>query len=112
MFGGKKAFGSRYIIAVKDYEATVEKLRNGSITLPYPRETYLKMIDSQTSRTDSLKQIRKFAKQNGKRMNEVSHYWEGLVADGYTLVNVEYTEDIPAVDHVCNNPTVKLVCAV
>jgi hypothetical protein len=112
MFGRKNASGKRYIIAVKDYEATVGKLKNGTITLPYPRETYLKMIESQTSRTGSLKEIRKFAKQNGKRMSEVSHYWEGLIVDGYTLVNVEYTEDIPAVDHVCNNPTVKLVCAV
>ena len=28
-------------------------------------------------------------------MSEVSHYWEGLIVDGYTLVNVEYKETIP-----------------
>ena len=111
MFGKKKAFKDRYIIAVKDYEATVEKLKNGGISLPYPRETYLKMIESQISKTDSLKQIRKFARENGKRFSEVGHYWEGLIVDGYTLLNVEYTELIPAIDHVCNNATMKLVCA-
>lgn len=112
MFGKKKVFKDRYIIAVKDYEATIEKLKNGGITLPYPRETYLEMIESQSSKTDNLKQIRKFARKNGKRMSEVSHYWEGLIVDGYTLVNVEYKETIPAIDHVCNNETIKLVCAV
>lgn len=112
MFGKKKEFKNRYIIAIKDYEATVEKIKNGEISLSYPREIYLKMIDSQSSRINDLKQIRKFARENGKRMGEVSHYWEGLIVDGYTLLNVEYTDLVPSIDHVCNNNTIKFICAV
>ncbi|NLK86083.1 MAG: hypothetical protein GX279_01145 [Clostridiaceae bacterium] len=110
MFGKKKAAANRYIIAVKNYNETVENLKNETLTLPYEREIYLKMIESQSSRADSLKEIRKFARANGKSYSEVSHYWEGLIVDGYTLINVEYVEKIPALDHVCNNATIKFVC--
>jgi|SRR5690606_2036813 hypothetical protein len=111
MFGKKKNLKDRYIIAVKDYETTVEKLRNGQLSLPYTREIYLKMIETQSSRADDLKEMKKFAKESGKRVSEVKHYWEGLIVDGYTLLNVEYTDAIPSIDHVCNNRSFKFICA-
>lgn len=111
MFGKKKNLKDRYIIAVKDYETTVEKLRNGQLSLPYTREIYLKMIETQSSRADDLKEMKKFAKESGKRASEVKHYWEGLIVDGYTLLNVEYTDAIPSIDHVCNNRSFKFICA-
>ncbi len=110
MFWKKKAAVNRYIIAVKNYNETVENLKKGTLTLPYEREIYLKMLDTQSSRVDNLKEIRKFASANGKSLKEVGHYWEGLIVAGYTLVNVEYVEKIPALDHVCNNETIKFVC--
>lgn len=112
MFGKKKVLDNRYIIAVKNYSDTVARLKDGAISLPYDKGIYQKMVSSQSSKVDNLKDIRKFAKENGKRMNEVKHYWEGLVAEGYTLVNVEYVDKIPAIDHVCNNDYFKFVCAV
>jgi len=112
MFGKKKALDNRYIIAVKNYSDTVAKLKDGEISLPYDRGIYQKMISSQSSKADNLKDIRKFAKENGKKMNEVKHYWEGLIVEGYTLINVEYVDKIPAIDHVCNNDYFKFVCAV
>jgi hypothetical protein len=111
MFGKKKATANRYIIAVKNYNETVEKLKKGMISMPYEREIYLTMLETQSSKVDSLKEVRKFARINGKSMKEVGHYWEGLIVDGYTLVNVEYVEKIPSLDHVCNNETMKFVCA-
>jgi len=112
MFGKKKVFENRYVIAVKNYNETVRKLKEGKISLPYDRNIYLKMIDSQIAKAESLKDIKSFAKFNGKKMGEVGHYWEGLITDGYTLINVEYTEKIPAIDHVCRNDTIKFVCMV
>lgn len=110
MFGKKKSGDSRYIIAVKDYEKTVGLLKEGKISLPYDKAIYLKMLDSQSMKVDNLKDMKKFIKANGKSKKEVGHYWEGLIVDGYTLVNVEYLEKIPAMDHVCNNDTFKYVC--
>jgi len=112
MFGKGKVLENRYIIAVKNYSETVEKLKAGTISLPYDSSIYMKLISSQSSKVDSLKDIKKFAKENGKKMTDVKHYWEGLIADGFTLLNVEYSEKIPAIDHVCNNDFFKFVCMV
>lgn len=112
MFGKRKATENRYVIAVKNCNETVEKLKEGKISLSYDRSIYLKMIESQAAKADSLSEVRKFAKVCGKKMGEVKHYWEGLVTEGYTLLNVEYVDKIPAIDHVCNNDTIKFVCMV
>lgn len=109
MFKKKKNAESRYIIAVRDYEKTVGLLKEGKISLPYDKAIYLKMLDSQSMKVDNLKDMNKFIKANGKSKKEVGHYWEGLIVDGYTLVNVEYLEKIPAMDHVCNNETIKYI---
>ncbi len=110
MFGRKTANSNRFIVAVKNYIVTFDALKNGKITLPYERGIYLKMLESQSSKVDSLKEIGKFAKTNKKSLKEVGHYWESLIANGYTLVNVEYAEKIPSIDHVCHNETIKFVC--
>lgn len=112
MFGKKAAQENRYIIAVKNYDETVKLLKEGKLSLQYDKAIYIKMIDSQTARVDNLKDLRKFVKANGKAAKEVGHYWEGLIVDGYTLVNVEYLDKIPAIDHVCGNNTIKFVCRV
>ncbi len=112
MFGKKSAQENRYIIAVKDYDETVGLLKEGKLSLQYDKSIYVKMIDSQTSRVDNLKELKKFVRANGKAAKEVGHYWEGLIVEGYTLVNVEYLEKIPAIDHVCGNKTIKYVCKV
>ncbi len=112
MFGKKSAQQNRYIIAVKNYDETVKLLKEGKLSLQYDKSVYIKMIDSQASRVDNLNEFKNFAKANGKSAKEVKHYWEGLIVDGYTLVNVEYLEKIPAIDHVCGNNLIKYVCKV
>lgn len=111
MFWKKKTAPNRYIVAVKNYNETVGKIKDGTLSLPYEREIYLALLESQSSKADNLKEVRKFARINGKSYKEVSHYWEGLIVDGYTLINVEYAEKIPALDHVCRNEYFKFVCA-
>lgn len=112
MFGKKVEQLNRYIIAVKNYDETVKLLKEGKLSLQYDKSIYIKMIDSQTSKVDNLKELKKFMKVNGKIAKDVGHFWEGLIVDGYTLINVEYLERIPAIDHICNNTSIKYVCKV
>ncbi len=112
MFGKKTAQLNRYIIAVKNYDETVKLLKEGKLSLQYDKSIYIKMIDSQTSKVDSLKEVKKFMKVNGKKARDVGHFWEGLIVDGYSLINVEYLEKIPAIDHVCHSNLIKYVCKV
>jgi len=112
MFGRKSSQENRYIIAIKNYDETVGLLREGKLSLGYDKSIYIKMIDSQTSRVDNLKDMKKFIRESGKSAKEVAHYWEGLIVDGYTLINVEYLDRIPAIDHVCGNKSIKFVCKV
>lgn len=109
MFGKKKDVGSRYVIAVKDYDKTMEKLKAGELSLPYDKAIYLKMLDSQSMKADSLKELKKFAKATGKSKKEVGHYWEGLIVDGYSLVNIEHIDKVPSIDHLCNNDIFKYI---
>jgi len=110
MFGKKNAEGKRYIVAVKDYDATVKSIKEGKMSLPYDKSIYLKLIESQTSKATNLKDLKKFIKVNGKSAKEVGHYWEGLLTDGYFLINVEYNEKLPSLEHLCNNEHIKFVC--
>lgn len=110
MFGKKTKAVNRFIIAVKDYNETLNALENGQLKLPYEGNVYLKMLKSQSSKANNLRDIKKFARVNKKSMKEFGHYWEGLITEGYTLVNVEYIEKVPSMDHVCRNETIKFVC--
>lgn len=109
MFRKKTEQLNRYIIAIKSYDETVKLLKEGKLSLQYDKSVYINMIDSQTSKVDNLKELRRFMKVNGKTAKDVGHFWEGLIVDGYTLINVEYLKKIPAIDHVCNNTSIKYV---
>ena len=112
MFSKKNNNENRCIIAVKKYDETMKSLKDGTISLPYNKATYSKLLDSQTIKVDNLKELKKFIRANSKTANEVSHYWEGLIVQGYTLVNVEYLDKTPPIDHLCGNDTIKFVCAI
>ncbi len=112
MFGRKKAVENRYIIAVKNYDDTLKLLKEGTISLSGNKTVYLKLLSSQSMKVNNKKELRKFIKANKKSVKEVIHYWESLILDGYTLMNVEYLEKRPSIDHICNNETIKYVTAV
>lgn len=111
MFGKKVVLKDRYIFAVRDYDNTVKALKEGKLTFAYDREIYEKMMDSVTLKVNNLKDLGGFIRANKKSKGEVGHYWEGLIEEGYTLVNVEYAQKIPAISHVGNNDIIKFVCA-
>jgi len=110
VFSKKKTVESRYIIAVKNLDNTVLKLKEGKISLSADRAVYLKLLESQSSKVDNLKELGKFIKNNKKTPKEVKHYWESLITDGYTLVNVEYNEKSPSIEHLCSNGIIKFIC--
>lgn len=109
MFGKSKEEEKRFIVAVKNYKETMKLLKEGALSFPYDRAIYLKLMETQSIKVDNLKDLGKFIKANKKIKKEVGHYWEGLIVDGYTLVNVEYLDKTPAIDHLCSNDTIKFV---
>lgn len=110
MLGKKRTEENRNIIAVKNYSETVRKLKEEAISFSFGREVYVKLLESQSSKLDNLGELKKFIKANKKDRKEVGHYWESLIMDGYTLINVEYPEKRPSIEQLCNNEIVKFVC--
>lgn len=109
MFRKKKSKGNRFIVAVKNYNETISLLRGGDISLPAHQDVYLQLLGSQSAKADNRKALRKFIKESNKAVKDVMHYWEGLIDDGYTLVNVEYLEKKPSIEQLCNNDTIKFI---
>lgn len=112
MFGKKKSKGNRYIIAIKNYGETVRRIKDGSIPLSADRSVYLGLLDSQSIKAENQEELGKFIRESKKQAKDVRHYWEGLIEEGYTLLNVEYLGVMPAIDRLCNQNTIKFIVAV
>ena len=110
MFGKKIIEQDKFIIAVKDFEATLKLMKEGKISLPYDSAIYLKMLDSQDSKVDNSKELKKFIRMNRKVEKEVFHSWEGLITGGYTIMSVKYVEKVPSIEKLCSRDPVKFVC--
>jgi len=111
MFGKKKAEENRYIIAVKDYASTIKSIKEGAISLPFDSAIYSKLLEDQSSKVDNLKELKKFIKANHKIEKDVTHFWEGLIVQGYTLINVQYIGKTPSLEQLCSRDIIKYVCA-
>lgn len=112
MFGKNKKEENRFIIAVKDYNNTIKLINEGIISLPYNNAIYVKLLEDQASKVDSLKELKKFIRMNHKIEKEVLHFWEGLIVQGYTLINVQYPDKTPRLEQLCNRDAIKYVCTV
>ena len=113
MFGKKKAAEEkRFIIAIKNYNETTKSIKAGTLSLPHSNAIYVKLLDSENAKVDNLKELKKFIKLNHKIEKEVKHFWEGLIVEGYTLIKVQYVEKTPSIEHICNDNTIRFVCAV
>jgi len=111
VFGKNKEVENRYVIAIKNINETVKAIRDGSMPLYYNRDIYIKLIDSAGESISSIKELDKFIKLNGKVKKEVYHFWEGLIAQGYALLNVQYKEKAPTLENLCNNDSIRFVTA-
>ncbi len=112
MFKKAKKKENQFIIAVKDLADTKKALAEGTIKLPYDKSIYLDLIATCSNSVDNLKELRKFIRAQKKTKNEVAHYWEGLILDGFTLMEVHYESRNPTMEGLCNTPEIKLVCVV
>lgn len=112
MFGKKKAEENKYIIAVKDYGNTVKAVKEGSLLLPYGSEVYLKLFETADNKADNLKDIKKFIKAANKIENDVRHFWEGLIEQGFTLLSVHYEQKSPTMEQLCSKDILRYVGSV
>lgn len=112
MFGKSKAASFNYIMAIKDYTKTIEAIDDGSLYVNFNKEIYYKLFQNQVAKVDNNKELGKFIKISKKDKSEVAHFWEGLIASGYTLIAVQYDEKNPSFERLCNGNTIKFVCAV
>lgn len=110
MFGKSKKEENRFIIAIKNYTDTLKSMKDGSLYLPYNKEIYFNLIESQGSKVDNLKELGKFIKKSNLQKNEVKHFWECLISQGYTLISVKYAEKTPPLESLCDNSSFKYVC--
>jgi hypothetical protein len=112
MFGKARNANFNHIMAIKDYTKTIDAIEDGSLYVPFAKEIYSKLIKNQGAKVDSVKELGKFIKTAKKDKKEVSHFWEGLLVRGYTLVGVQYDEKSPSFEKLCNNDSIKFVCTV
>lgn len=112
MFGKKKIVENRFIIAIKDYSNTIKSIKEGTISLPFNIAIYQKLFEDLGPTVDNLKELKKFIKLNQKIEKEVKHFWEGLIVQGYTLINIKYAERTPSIEQLCSKDAIKYVCSV
>lgn len=99
-----------YIIAIKDLVDTKKTLEEETIKLPFERSLYSSLIESSFENIDNLKGLGKFIKSQKKEKNEVKHYWESLILQGYTLMEVYYDKENPPIAKLCNTEKIKYIC--
>jgi hypothetical protein len=112
MFGKTKAAAYNHVMAIKDYTKTIEAIKGGTLYVPFSKEIYSKLFENQGAKVDTVHDLGKFIKTSKKDKKEVWHFWEGLIVNGYTLIGVQYDEKSPSFDKLCNNDSIKFVCAV
>ena len=101
-----------YVIAIQDYEKTMENIANGTMYVSTNKDEYPAIIDNYKAKVTSFKEMKKFIKQTKQDKKEVRHYWECLISNGYTLLHVTYAKETPSIESLFNNNTLKLVCTV
>lgn len=112
VFGKSKKQENQYVIAVKDLADTQKALEAETISLPYEKSLYLDLIATSIKKVDNQKKLSKFIKSQNKNKGEVKYYWEGLIAEGYTLMDVHYDKKNPPMEKLCDTAKFKLICRV
>lgn len=112
MFGKVKKQENQYIIAIKDLANTQKDLEAGTISLPFEKSIYRDLIATSTKKVDNQKELNKFIKSENKNKGDVKHYWESLITEGYTLMEVHYDNKNPVIEKLCDTGKFKLICRV
>ena len=109
-FGKAKKQENQFIIAVKDFAETRKSLEAETLSVPFDKSIYRDLIATAANEVDNLKELGKFIKLQNKNKGEVKHYWEGLIVQGYTLMDVHYDKKTPAIERLCDTGKFKFVC--
>lgn len=112
MFGKPKKLENQYVIAVKEYEETKKAIDAETLSVPFEKSLYREMIATASNEVNNVKGLGKFIKLQNKSKGDVRHYWEGLITQGYTLMNVIYEKKAPSIERICDTSKFKLVCKV
>lgn len=112
MFGKAKKQENQYVIAIQDFAGMQKGLEAGTISLPFEKSLYRDLIASSSEKVDNIKGLNKFVKSQNKSKGEVKYYWEGLIAQGYTLMDVTYDKKNPSIERLCDNGKFKLICKI
>jgi hypothetical protein len=112
MFGSKKKAESRYIVAVKDYDNTLKAIKDGTIKLPYDKSIYVNLLESHTLMISKLNELGKMVKSTRKAKKEVRHFWTTLIDEGYSLLNVAYSEKSPTLEQLSSKDLIRYVGAI
>ncbi len=102
---------NRHVIAVKDYTTTLNAMKDGTLYLPFEKNIYIDLIETNSTKIDTTKELKKFIRDCNMKKDEVMHSWEGYIVQGYTLVNVIYNQQGPSMEKICFNDKIKYVAA-
>ena len=108
----KKNVQKNYVVAVKDYEKTMEAIANGSMYVQTFKDEYPAILNNALSKVTGFKEIKKFIKLSKQNKKDVRHYWESLLSNGYTLFLVNYEKEAPTIENLFNSNTLKFICRV
>lgn len=109
-FGKAKKQENQFIIAIKDFAETKKALDANTLSVPFDKAIYRDLIATAVNSADNTKDLGKFIKSQSKSKSEVKHYWEGLLAQGYTILSVNYDKKTPAIERLCDANKFKFVC--
>ena len=99
-----------YVVAVKDFEKTMEDIASGKMYVHTYQDEYPAILNNNIAKCSSHKDIRKFIKQTKQTKKEVKHYWESMISNGYTLFQVKYEKDSPRIEAMFNSNILKFIC--
>lgn len=112
MFGKSKKQENKFVIAVKDLADTEKALEAGTISLPFEKSLYCNLIASTCKKVDNLKGLNKFIKLQKMKKGDVKHYWEDLITEGYTIMDVIYDKKNPSMERLCDTGKFRLICRI
>jgi|GEM_PF-395286 len=101
-----------YIVAVKDYEKTMEDIASGKIYVSSYKDEYPQILNNAKAKVSEMKEVKKLIKMSKQNKKEVRHYWESLISNGYTLFYVTQEKEEPTIETLFNNNTLKFVCKI
>ncbi|MFO7611541.1 MAG: hypothetical protein R6W99_03510 [Clostridia bacterium] len=103
---------TKFILAVKDYEKTVEMVTSGKKNMPKEASVYEEFFNNVVNKCSDFAGLKKFVRASKFSKKDCMHYWEGLMTLNFTLVIISYNKgDENFVENACDNELIKFISA-